>query len=281
MSIAGVIKAGSTEVITRVFLYKDAGATAGTEGDPITGLDNTSSGLKIVSLRDDEGTAEVYAAGTDIQTITTIGTHADPSASNVRFKEIDATNMPGWYEIQWLDARWASGAAEHIVTIHGATDLATCNFYYVLDALTTSDIDSTLSSYGVPTTTNLNARTLPSADYATDTALDSVATDIAEIQNGTSGVNVTMISGDTTAANNLESAFDGTGYDVGGIDVSELNAIVDDLLNGGRLDLLIDAIKAKTDDLTFTVANQVDANVGSINEVTVVGTGTSGDKWRA
>ena len=43
-----------------------------------------------------------------------------------------------------------------------------------------------------------------------------------------------------------------TAADVGGIDVSELNQIVDDLINGGRLDLLIDAIKAKTDSLTFT-----------------------------
>jgi hypothetical protein len=57
------------------------------------------------------------------------------------------------------------------------------------------------------------------------------------------------ISGDSTAADNLEAAADGTGYDLGGIDVSELNGIVDDLINGGRLDLLVDAIKAKTDNL--------------------------------
>lgn len=63
-----------------------------------------------------------------------------------------------------------------------------------------------------------------------------------------------------TAADNLEAAFDGTGYDVGGIDVSELNSIVDDLLDAGRLDALIDAIKNKTDSLTFTVAGNVDSN---------------------
>lgn len=33
------------------------------------------------------------------------------------------------------------------------------------------------------------------------------------------------------------------------LDVSELNSVVDDLLNGGRLDLIIDAIKAVTDNL--------------------------------
>jgi len=73
--------------------------------------------------------------------------------------------------------------------------------------------------------------------------------------------NVTQISGDSGAADNLELAYDGTGYDVGGIDVSELNQIVDDLLNGGRLDLLVDAIKAKTDQFAFTTAGKVDARV--------------------
>ena len=73
--------------------------------------------------------------------------------------------------------------------------------------------------------------------------------------------NVTQISGDSGAADNLEAAYDGTGYDVGGIDVSELNQIVDDLLNGGRLDLLVDAIKAKTDQFAFTTGGKVDARV--------------------
>jgi len=50
---------------------------------------------------------------------------------------------------------------------------------------------------------------------------------------------------------------------------------VDDLL-----DTEVAAIKAKTDQLTFTVANQLDANTESINATTVNGTGTSGDKWR-
>jgi hypothetical protein len=42
----------------------------------------------------------------------------------------------------------------------------------------------------------------------------------------------------------------------------------------------VTAIKGKTDSLTFTVANQVDANVQSINDATVNGDGTSGNKWR-
>ena len=39
------------------------------------------------------------------------------------------------------------------------------------------------------------------------------------------------------------------------------------------------AIKVKTDSLTFTVANEVDANAQSINDVTVTGTGALGTEW--
>jgi len=55
--------------------------------------------------------------------------------------------------------------------------------------------------------------------------------------------------------------------------------IIDDWTNGGRLDLLLDAVKEATDKLTFTVANKVDSNVQSVNDVTVTGVGTSGDPW--
>jgi hypothetical protein len=41
----------------------------------------------------------------------------------------------------------------------------------------------------------------------------------------------------------------------------------------------ITSIKAKTDSLAFTVANKVDANVRSVNDVTVTGTGAAGDEW--
>jgi hypothetical protein len=47
------------------------------------------------------------------------------------------------------------------------------------------------------------------------------------------------------------------------------------------LDTEVAAIKAKTDQLTFTVANVLDVNTLRINGVTVIGAGTSGDKWRA
>lgn len=41
----------------------------------------------------------------------------------------------------------------------------------------------------------------------------------------------------------------------------------------------ITAIKIQTDKLAFTVANQVDANIKSVNDLAVDGSGTTGDPW--
>src|SRR5690606_9980640 len=40
------------------------------------------------------------------------------------------------------------------------------------------------------------------------------------------------------------------------------------------IDSVVDAIKAKTDSLTFTQAGQVDANIQSINDVAITGDGS-------
>lgn len=45
------------------------------------------------------------------------------------------------------------------------------------------------------------------------------------------------------------------------------------------VDTVVDAVKVQTDKLTFTVANQIDANIQSVNDVTVQGTGAVGDEW--
>ena len=45
------------------------------------------------------------------------------------------------------------------------------------------------------------------------------------------------------------------------------------------IDSNVDAVKAKTDSLTFTVANQVDSNAKSMNDTAITGAGTEGDPW--
>ena len=48
---------------------------------------------------------------------------------------------------------------------------------------------------------------------------------------------------------------------------------------GANVSADIAAIKTQTDKLTFTVANQIDANIQSVNDVTVTGIGTAGSPW--
>lgn len=129
---------GDTSNIERVFLYKDSGATAGTEGDPITGLTNASTGLNISTIANNEATAntDTSAATSSIETVTTLGTYATPTAGFVRFREVDATNMPGLYELQWENARYAVASAIWLdVTISGVADLAPFHGRIYLNAL--------------------------------------------------------------------------------------------------------------------------------------------------
>ncbi len=113
---------GDTSRIERVFLPDSSSTT----GAGLTGLDNTSSGLIISTIADNEATATAYTtAASNVETIATLGTYAAPTASKCRFKEVDATNHPGLYEIQLADARYAvSNAEKLIITISGATNLA-------------------------------------------------------------------------------------------------------------------------------------------------------------
>jgi hypothetical protein len=59
---------------------------------------------------------------------------------------------------------------------------------------------------------------------------------------------------------------------------------VDDLLDTevAAIKTVVDAVKVQTDKLTFTVANQIDANIQYVNDTELQGTGDVGvDEWRA
>lgn len=107
---------------------------------------------------------------------------------------------------------------------------------------------------------------------ALEATAQSILTDTAEI--GAAGAGLTALA---TAANLATVA----GYldtEIAAI-LADTNELQTDLADGGRIDLLVDAIKAKTDSLAFTVAGQVDANVQYVNDVAVTGTGAVGDEW--
>lgn len=141
---------GQAGIILRVKLRNSSVST----GAGLTGLTNASTGLILSTICDNEATATAYTvAGSTIDTVTTLGTYAAPTATHCRFREVDATNHKGLYEIQVADARFAvAGAKEITISLSGATNLAEADFKIPLRA-----VNPYLASYGLSLakTTNL------------------------------------------------------------------------------------------------------------------------------
>lgn len=116
---------GQTSIVLRIKILNSSVST----GAGLTGLTSASSGLIISTIANNEATATTYTvAGSTIETITTLGTYAAPTATKCRFKEVDATNHPGVYEIQIADARFAVASAKSLlVSVLGATNAAQCD----------------------------------------------------------------------------------------------------------------------------------------------------------
>jgi hypothetical protein len=112
-------------VILRIKLRDSTSSSAA----GLNGLSGSSAGLIISTIADNESSATAYtqAAG-HIQTIAALGTYVAPAAASCRFSQVDATNHPGVYELQFADARFAvSGAKSLLVSLSGATNLVQCD----------------------------------------------------------------------------------------------------------------------------------------------------------
>jgi hypothetical protein len=107
--------------IIRVFLLD----STSTVGAGLAGLTYASSGLVISVIANNSPTATVYTvAANHIEDITTLGTYQAPSTSCCRFKEVDATNHKGLYEIQLADAIFSPSNAVYLdINVYGATNL--------------------------------------------------------------------------------------------------------------------------------------------------------------
>lgn len=95
----------------------------------------------------------------------------------------------------------------------------------------------------------------------TDTAVDAIQTDLSNATDGL-GALKTLIDAVNT---DLSNGTDGLGA---------LKALID------AVDVLATAIKVPTDKLIFTLANELDVNTKSMNDVVLLGAGVSGDKFR-
>jgi hypothetical protein len=108
----------------------------------------------------------------------------------------------------------------------------------------------------IPTVSEFEARTIAAADY-------TIVSDLGTVQTGDAYAIVNSGTYGNSALKTLIDTVDNfIDTEVAAI-LADTNELQTDWANGGRLDLLIDAIKAKTDSLTFTVAGDVDCNVQS------------------
>lgn len=103
-------KAGDTSTILQIFV-QDSSSTVGAG---LTGLVFNSGSMTAYYHRDTDTTATSMALVT-----MTVGTF-----TSLGFKEIDATNMPGWYQFCPPDAALASGAKSVAFHLKGATNMA-------------------------------------------------------------------------------------------------------------------------------------------------------------
>ena len=114
------IERGATSVILHVYVEDSS------TGDGKTGLTNASTGLVIAAVRPGEAAPTVYDADSgDVETIATLGTYAAPTSGKIRFKELDAANLPGWYEVHAADALFdTTGTRRSLaLSLSGATGM--------------------------------------------------------------------------------------------------------------------------------------------------------------
>lgn len=322
-----IIERGATSQIVHVFLPDSASTTGGGK----TGLTFNSSGLKIVVIRPGESSATKYLqSASNIEDITALGTYQAPSANKCRFKEIDATDLPGWYELHFADALYNTTNSRRSLggMISGASGVAPTPFQIQLS--------DPVRGVGSPTALPNAAAEAAGGLYTRGTGAGQINQDA----NGRIDANMAAVSQDAGAADNLEAAADGTGYNLGAgqvvaasvtgavgsvtgavgsvaaggitassiatdaitadkiaadaIGASELAASAVSEIQSGLstldaagvraavglasanldtqlaaiddfLDTEIAAIKTKTDQLTFTVANTVDANTKAVD----------------
>lgn len=156
-----LLNAGTTSYYTRIYLEDSSSST----NAPLTGLTYASSGLKFTYIRDDQTTVTVVTPVT-----ATVGTFTSGG-----FKEIDAVNFPGLYEIGVPDAALASGKSVQI-DIFGATNLKPCPIEIELTAVNLHSATAFVAS--VPTVVDKAGYALSSTGLdAVDAAEPTVADD--------------------------------------------------------------------------------------------------------
>lgn len=189
-------KAGSTSEIWQIFI-RDSSSTTGAG---LTGLTNASSSLVAYYHRDTDTTATVISLVS-----MTVGTFTSSG-----FKEIDATNMPGWYQFCPPNAAIAASAKSVAIHLKGATNMAPLPIEVQLVAVDSDD------------TVRMGLTALPNAAAEAAGGLYTRGTGAGQINqpaNGQVDTNVIKIGGTTQTARDIgASVLLSTGTGTGQLD---------------------------------------------------------------
>ncbi len=137
---------GATSEIWQIFVRDSSSTTGG----GLTGLTNASPSLTAYYHRDTDTTATVISLVS-----MTVGTFTSSG-----FKEVDSTNMPGWYQFCPPNAALASGAKSCIFHLKGATNMAPLPFEVQLTAVNPDSATAFITgvnSLAPPTNWNLES----------------------------------------------------------------------------------------------------------------------------
>lgn len=229
------------------------------DGTPETGVTSATAGLDLKYRR--EGGATANLTESDLSALT--DAHADGGLLHIG---------AGYYRVDVPDAAFAT-ASNGVLVFGSATGMVVIGCYLHLVDYNPQDAVR-LGLTALPNAAADAAGGLPISD-AGGLDLDAqLVTKINDILTDTG----TTLDGRLPAALTADGLMKSDTLRVGGTlqtagDLVALLVIIDDFL-----DTEVAAIKAKTDQLTFTVSNQLDVNVQSINDTALLGNG-AGTPW--
>lgn len=195
---------GSASVILHVFIA-DSSSTAGAG---LTGVTNASSGLAGRKLRE----GETISAALSFEDVTALGTYQAPSSNTtVRIRQLDATSMPGWYEVHlhndWLDA--TGGRRTLSFQLRGVTNMAPLNVQIQLtDPI---NVAGGVLQANVKQWSDTAVAATDTAGYPKVTIKSGAGAGEIGLTSGRANADLVAISAHTGAADNLQSMLDGTG----------------------------------------------------------------------
>lgn len=216
------LKKASTDVTVYVFIQD----STSTSGAGKTGLAYNTSGLACYYVRQRGSATQL-----ELATLAAVDSaHADGG-----FVEVSSANMPGVYRLDLSDAVCADNSHYALVMLKGATGMAPLLLEIQLTNFDLNDADPDVN--------------------VTQIAGSAVSTTTAQI-----GVNVVQVSGDGPAADNLETAFDGGTYNVGG------GAVVAASVTGavGSVTGAVGSVTGAVGSVTGNVGGNVTGSVGSV-----------------